>query len=60
MRKERLLWLWVCFYTELKQTVLNSWYVNPMGVCRDVKTRANPGGAIEAIAPPKTMAIAPS
>jgi len=21
MRKEWLLWLWVCFYTELKQTV---------------------------------------
>ena len=47
-----LLWLWVCFYTELKQTVLNPWYVKTMGV----KTGANPGGAI---APHKTMAIAP-
>jgi len=51
--------LWVCFYTELKQTLLNSWYVKVMGVRRDVKTGANPGGAIEAIAPPKTKAIAP-
>jgi len=47
----------VCFYTELKQTVLNSWYVKAMGVRRGVKTGANPGGAIEAIAPPKTKAI---
>ena len=28
-----------------------------MGVRRGVKTGANPGGAIEAIAPPKTKAI---
>jgi len=49
----------VCFYTELKQTVLNSWYVKAMGVRRGVKTGANPGGAIEAIALPKTKAIAP-
>jgi len=54
MREEWLLWLWVRFYTELKQTVFNSWYVKPMGVRRGVKT-----GAIEAIAPPKTKAIAP-
>jgi len=53
MRKERLLWLWVCFYTELKQTVLNSWYVKTMGVLRGVKTEAKPGGAIEGIAIPK-------
>jgi len=59
VRKEWLLWLWVCIYTELKQTVLNSWYVKAMGVRRDVKTGANPGGAIEAIAPPKTKAITP-
>jgi len=56
MRRE---WLWVCFYTERKQTVLNSWYVKAMGVRSGVKTGANPGGAIEAIAPPKTMEIAP-
>ena len=54
MRKERLLWLWVCFYTELKQTVLNSWYIKAMGVRRGVKTGAKPGGAIEGIALPKT------
>jgi len=30
-----------------------------MGVRRGVKTGANPGGAIETIAPPKTMTIAP-
>ena len=47
-----LLWLWVRFCTELKQTVLNSWCVKALGV----KTGANPGGAI---APHKTMAIAP-
>jgi len=50
MRKECLLWLWVYFYTELKQTVLNSWYVKAMGV----KTGENPGGAI---APPKTYEL---
>ena len=50
MRKELLLWPWVCFCTERKQTVLNSWYVKAMGVRRDVKTGANPGGAIEAMA----------
>jgi len=44
----------MCFYTELKQTVLNSWYVKAMGI-----HRGNPKGAIEAIAPPKIMAIAP-
>jgi len=53
------LWLWVCFYTELKQTILNSWYVKAMGVRRGGKTGANPGGAIDKIAPPKTKAIAP-
>jgi len=58
MRKEWLSWLWVCFYTELKQTVLNSWYVKATGVRRGVKTGANPEGAIEAIAPRKTKAIA--
>ena len=52
MRREWL--LWVCHYTELKQTVLNSWYVKAMGVRRGVKTGVNPGGAIEAIAPPET------
>jgi len=31
-----------------------------MDIRRGVKTGANPGGAIEAIAPPKTMAIAPT
>jgi len=56
MRKECLLWLWVCFYTELKQTVLNSWYVKAMGVRRGVTTGAKSGGTIEAIAPPKTKA----
>ena len=30
-----------------------------MGVRRGVKTGENPGGEIEAIAPPKTMAITP-
>jgi len=30
-----------------------------MGIRKGVKTGANPGGAIEAITPPKTMAIAP-
>jgi len=30
MRKE-LLWLWVCFHIELKQTVSNSWYVKNYG-----------------------------
>jgi len=44
----------VCFYTELKQTVLNSWYVKAMGVRRGVKTGANPGGAI---ALPKTYEL---
>ena len=48
----------MCFYTELEQTVLDSWYVKTMGVRRGVKTGANPGGTIEAIAPRKTMAIA--
>ena len=57
MRKEWLLWLWVCFYTELKQIILNSWCVKAMGVRRGVKTGANPGGAIEAIAPPKTYEL---
>jgi len=47
----------VYFYTELKQTVLNLWYVKSMGVRRGVKTGANPGGAIEAIAPPKTYEL---
>jgi len=36
MLKEWL--LWVRFCTELKQTVLNSWYVKAMGVRRVVKT----------------------
>ena len=54
MRKEWLLWLWVCFYTELKQTVLNSWYVKAMGVHRGVETGANPE---EVIAPPKTYEL---
>jgi len=36
MRKERL--LWERFYTELKQTVLNSWYFKTMGVHREIKT----------------------
>ena len=58
MRKEWLLWLWVRFYTELKQTVLNSWYVKAMGVHRGVKTGANPGGAIKAIAPPEIHCFA--
>jgi len=57
MGKESQLCLWVCFYTELKQTVLNSWYVKAMGVRKGVKTGANPGGAIEAIAPPKTYEV---
>ena len=40
-----------CVFTpELKQTVLNSWYVKAMGV----KTGENPGGAI---APPKTFEL---
>jgi len=30
--------LWVRFCTELKQTVLNSWYIKTMGVCRVAKT----------------------
>jgi len=30
MRNEWL--LWVCFCTELQQTVLNTWYVKTMGV----------------------------
>jgi len=47
----------VCFYTELKQTVLNSWYVKAMGVRRGVKTGAKPGGAIEGIALPKTYEL---
>jgi len=57
MRKDLLLWLWVCFYTELKQPVLNSWYVKAMGVRRGNKTGANPGGAIKAIAHPKTYKL---
>jgi len=57
MRKEWLLWLWVCFYTELKQIVLNLWYVKTMGVRRGDKTGANPGGAIDAIVPPKTYEL---
>jgi len=57
MRKEWLLWLWVCFYTELKQTVLSPWYVKASGVRRGVKTGANPGEAIEVIAPPKTYEL---
>jgi len=36
MLKEWL--LWVRFCTELKQTVLNSWYVKAMGVRTVVKT----------------------
>jgi len=48
----------MCFHTEHKQTVLTSWYVKAMGIRRGVKTGTNPEGAIEAIAPPKTMAIA--
>ena len=36
MRNEWL--LWVHFYTALKQTVLNSWYVKTMGVRRVVET----------------------
>jgi len=57
MRKEWLLWLWVFFYTELKQTVLNSWYVKTMGVRRGVKTGAKPGWAIEGIAFPNTYEL---
>ena len=57
MRKEWLLWLWLCFYTELKQTVLNSWYLKAMSVRRNVKTGANPGGGDEAITPPKTYEL---
>jgi len=38
MRKEWLLFVWVRFDTELKQTVLNSWYVKTMGIWRGVKT----------------------
>jgi len=45
------------FYTERKQAVLNSWYVKDMGIRRSVKTGAISEGAIEAIAPPKTIAI---
>ena len=37
MRKEWL--LCVRFYTELKQTVSNAWYVKTMGVRRVVETR---------------------
>jgi len=35
---KRMTILWVRFCTELKQTVLNSWYVKAMGVRRVVKT----------------------
>ena len=52
MPKESLLWLWVCFYTELKQTVFV--VRQTMGVRRVVKTGANPGGAI---APSKTYEL---
>jgi len=47
----------VCFYTELKQTVLNSWNVKAMGVRTGVKTGVNPAGTIKAIAPPKTYEL---
>ena len=47
----------MCFYTELKQTVLNSWYVKVIGVCRGVKTGAKPGGATEGIVLPKTYEL---
>jgi len=57
MRNERLLWLWVCFYTELKQTVLDSWYVKTIGVRRGVKTETKPGGTIEGIAIAKTYEL---
>jgi len=39
MRKEWL--LWVRFYTELKQTVLNSWYVKAMLVRRGETRRGD-------------------
>ena len=45
MRKEWL--LWVRFYTELKQTVLNSWYVKTTGVHRGIKTGIWPWLEIE-------------
>ena len=57
MWKEWLIWLWVCFHTELKQTVLNSWYVKAMGVRRGIKTGAKQGGAIEGIALHKTYEL---
>jgi len=57
MRKEWLIWLWVCFDTELKQTVFNSWYIKAMGVHRGVKTRGKPGGEIEGIVLPKTYEL---
>ena len=47
----------MCFYTELKHTVLNSWYVKTMGVRRGVETGAKPGGAIEGIALLKTYEV---
>jgi len=47
----------VCFHTELKQTVLNSWYVKAIGIRRGVNTGANPGGTIEVIALPKTYEL---
>ena len=53
MCKEWLLWLWVRFYTDLKQIVSNSLHVKAMGIHKGVKTGANPGGAIESIPPPK-------
>jgi len=57
MRKETLLWVWVCFYTELKPTVLNSWYVKTMGIRRGVKTEAKLGGAINGTAITETYEL---
>jgi len=47
----------VCFYTELKQTVLNSWYVKTTGVSRGRQSKDESRGAIEAIVPPKTYEL---
>jgi len=39
MRKDWLLWLCVCFHTELKQTLLNSWYSKPWASAWSSKQR---------------------
>jgi len=46
--------LWVCFYTEVKLRILNSWYIKTIGVRRGVKTGANPGERLRRSTHPKT------